>query len=423
MIGTDGTTEQIEGEEGLEQCEFCGRYYPAIPTLWAGLSGSNVACLHCCFNDAYEDIREMMDRIKAGSSRLADPDLHEGLAENLLFLEELSDQSGRRIGGIRGYVQRCLADHKPESCSWRPNCFLCDCLAAGGDPADPAAIERWLSLLSLQPPPKPIDIRVLKSWLEFDAKEQAVFVAQLAEELDRQWRHHDIRFVAEQEPGGLPCIRTLPYEIDFVIVPAAGRRRKPFLLARTPLTRTQGARLGLLEAPEEANGDLPMTAFDLQVLPKIFSAGPLRLPTASEWAFASGYPLRNVDYVVKGRKRIPADIEGCCWHAANTETVRSVEANASRANELGLVDLVGNVNELVGINEDRLETVGGSFQSHTHELVALFELPQTNKPPTNRQTKVWSWPITSLVDRDAFGRLQSRPVPLHVGLRLAIGLL
>jgi len=35
MIGTDGTTEQIEGEERLEECEFCGRSYPAIqPFGW-----------------------------------------------------------------------------------------------------------------------------------------------------------------------------------------------------------------------------------------------------------------------------------------------------------------------------------------------------------------------------------------------------
>ncbi|PRP90765.1 hypothetical protein ENSA5_61990 [Enhygromyxa salina] len=103
-----------DGGGGLFMCESCVRYFEDDPMLQVGHSGSAVTCLHCFFNgyleDLYVDFRD--------------------------FIDAMTDMAGQPIGGVAGYVERCLALHDSEACPWQEmagGCHLCDA-APGFDP-------------------------------------------------------------------------------------------------------------------------------------------------------------------------------------------------------------------------------------------------------------------------------------------------
>ncbi len=393
-ITTDGIANDganVVGGEGGELCEFCDRLYPRDRGLLVGASGSMMQCLHCACNGTYADL---------AAKALGD----EGVSE--------------LVKNLAAYFARAAAEHDRGRCPWAPACFLCDALAADALPRGRGAVRAWLLRYGVSDGrPARVGLDGLRRWLELGPGERAAIAAALAGKLSARSRSGAF---AATEVGGLACLRHEPTGIALMVVPRA-KPRRPFLLGRTVVTVVQGARLGVRRAPAPAGDEgapsLPLTGFDLRALLAAWSSSPFRLPTAAEWALASRHRLRNVpDTAARG---VAASADTHCWHAGNASGPQPVEGRAAYANDLGLVDLVGNVDELVGVGDGYFETVGGSYQSAARDLEPLLARAEGDEQPAAARVRL---PVGSLDERDALGRLPPLPLPPHVGFRVALDL-
>jgi hypothetical protein len=397
-ITTDGLPNDDAGpldDEGRELCEFCNRLYPRGRGLLVGVSGSMEQCLHCACNGSYAD----------------------------LVAKTLSDENvSALIKNLALYFARAAAEHDRGRCRWAPACFLCDALAADALPRDRRSVRAWLSRYgALADRPPRVDLGALRRWPGLGPGEQVALAAALAGELSAK---PGAGAFAATEAGGVPCLRHGPTGITLMIVPRSKPRERPFLLSRTVVTVEQGARLGVLRAPASAGDEsaqtLPLTGFDLRALFEAWSSSPFRLPNASEWLVASRRRLRGVAYAGAAGASVPASPEACCWHAGNARSPQPVEAHAAYANDLGLVDLVGNVDELVGVGDGYIETIGGSYRNTASELEPMLTLAEGDAAPSAAGERRVRLPIGSLDERDALGRLPPLPLPPHVGFRVAV---
>jgi hypothetical protein len=397
-ITTDGIPNNHAGtlvDESLELCEFCDRFYPRDRKLLIGASGSMEQCLHCACNASY----------------------------GVLVAQTWGDDyAAELIKNLAAYFARAAAEHDRSRCPWAPECFLCDALAADALPRDRRSIRAWLSRSgALAERPPRIKLGDLRRWLELGPGEQAALAVALAGKLSA--RLSSGAFVAT-EAGGLPCLRHEPTGITLMIVPRPAPPERPFLLSRTVVTVEQGARLGVLLAPASAGDEnaptLPLAGFDLRALPPAWSSSPFRLPTAAEWLEASRYRLRGMAYAGAAGAQVPTWPDACCWHAGNARGPQPVEAHAAYANELGLVDLVGNVDELVDLGDGYAEAIGGSYRNTARELAAMLTLAEGDVAPSAVGELRIRLPIRPLDERDALGRLVPLLLPPHVGFRVAL---
>jgi hypothetical protein len=348
--------------DGLLACEFCERMYASDPSLWVSRSGSMVSCLHCAMHDTL--VAAPFD------------------AAAVLEAERMRDEADRLVGGLRGYLRRCLRDHRTASCWIGPRCLLCAASAAGASPSARATLDPWLLRLGYTTAParrgaravadfndrpeasaaRTPSKRELAAWSTLDRPAQIALVTAAIAALHERTGQRDRPFFVLDDEGPTPGVLFAPAAIALRVVPANRAGLAPFLLSRTLVTVEQAARLGIFDGPvpeQERSSALAGPRIDL--LPRAWRGG-LRLPTEAEWAAA---------------------------------------ARLAQTSALDLDDLGRGLDELIGVERAHIETV---------RLGPRAKLLRSD------------YPISTLGERDAIGREAPIRTPSSVGLRVAVSL-
>ncbi len=272
-LGTDGLPEEAAPSDGDSWffCEYCHRCFPDDASRQVGLSGSEVSCIHCAFNS------DLTVSATMSSSELAD---------EVEALEAMEDVAGAVIGGLRGYLGRCLPHHAFERCPWggAEACYLCKAHSAGVTLGDTGTVDRWITSLMVGARPPSLKAGDLARWNQLPPEERSTLGGRVLSELDEA--HGAGVFRLREGDAGEPSFVHRASGVELLLIPGAGRTQRPFLLARRLLSRAEASGLGL--SPTAAADDAtPLTGFDLHALPGLFKGRCFRLPTADELVLAS----------------------------------------------------------------------------------------------------------------------------------------
>lgn len=279
-LGTDGAPwdednprYQAAIEDGTAwACEFCHRIYPDDARLKVPASGSEETCIHCFFNGLHAGCPDFDAEDAASAFR------------------KVIDANRDRIGGVLGYLERCLSGHVAAPCPWARSCYLCDAKGKQLDPKTSNAVEAWLRTLGLLPRPK-MNPKQFRKWDKLDATSKLSLLAEFATHLTSYYSHYPTKpvFAAETRPSDIPILVHRASGVSFVVIPDSRPNAGAFLIAVAPLTRREAATLGLSDTTAAGEDERFFTGFDLHAFSSFWVQTPFRTPTAAEHAAATHY--------------------------------------------------------------------------------------------------------------------------------------